>query len=351
LYLAASGIGRLSVVDFDEVDVSNLHRQVIHRTNDVGLNKAESARRAVRDLNPNVSFNVIDEPLTIDNALELISGNQCVVDASDNPQTRYIINDACVISGVPLVSGSAMGTEGQLTVYNYEGGPCYRCLYPKPNMKDGSKSCSDNGVLGPVPGLIGILQAVETIKIITGKEGVLSDRLLMYDSLECSFIRIKKPPRQRQCPVSGENPVLTSMKESLEFSKTARGPSSCAVISSEHISDSLCISCEEYDRIRCTGEDHILLDVRVKEQFNLCALPGAFNIPLDSLATRIEELSNMCNGHKAIYCICRRGVASITAANMLNKVGLEDPNICSVKNIVGGYNSWRLKVDKTFPKY
>ena len=168
MYLAASGIGNLSVVDFDDVDVSNLHRQVIHKTNDVGLNKAESARRAVFDLNPYVSFNVIDEPLTVDNALELISGNHCVVDASDNPQTRYIINDACVISRVPLVSGSAMGTEGQLTVYNYEGGPCYRCLYPKPNVKEGSKSCSDNGVLGPVPGLIGILQAVESIKIITG---------------------------------------------------------------------------------------------------------------------------------------------------------------------------------------
>jgi len=157
-------------VDFDEVDVSNLHRQIIHKTNDVGMNKAESARRAVHNLNPSVSFNVINEPLTVNNALELISSSDCVVDATDNPQTRYIINDACVISGVPLVSGSAMGLEGQLSVYNYKGGPCYRCLYPKPNVKEGSKSCSDNGVLGPVPGLIGILQSIETIKIITGTE-------------------------------------------------------------------------------------------------------------------------------------------------------------------------------------
>jgi adenylyltransferase/sulfurtransferase len=170
LYLAASGIGNLSVVDFDEVDVSNLHRQIIHNANDVGMNKAESASRAVRNLNPSVSFNVITEPLTVNNALELISSSDCVVDATDNPQTRYIINDACVISGVPLVSGSAMGLEGQLSVYNHKGGPCYRCLYPKPNVKEGSKSCSDNGVLGPVPGLIGILQSIETIKIITGTE-------------------------------------------------------------------------------------------------------------------------------------------------------------------------------------
>lgn len=167
LYLAAAGIGNISVVDFDDVDVSNLHRQVIHKTNDVGLNKAESARRAVHDLNPSISFTVIDKPLTVDNALELTSSSDCVVDATDNPQTRYIINDACVLGGTPLVSGSAMGFEGQLTVYNYKGGPCYRCLYPTPNLKEGSKSCSNNGVLGPVPGLIGILQAVETIKIIT----------------------------------------------------------------------------------------------------------------------------------------------------------------------------------------
>ena len=167
LYLSASGIGNISVVDFDEVDLSNLHRQIIHKSKDVGLNKAESARRAVESLNPSVFFTVVDKPLTIDNALGLISSSDCVVDATDNPQTRYIINDACVISGTPLVSGSAMGTEGQLTVYNYKGGPCYRCLYPTPNLKEGSKSCADNGVLGPVPGLIGILQALEVIKIIT----------------------------------------------------------------------------------------------------------------------------------------------------------------------------------------
>ena len=168
LYLAACGIGNISIVDFDEVDVTNLHRQVIHKTNDVGLNKAESARRAVNDLNPSISCTIVTEPLTSSNAFELVASHDCVVDASDNPQTRYLINDACVLSGKPLISGSAIGVEGQLTVYNYNGGQCYRCLYPKPNATEGSKSCADNGVLGPVPGLIGILQAVETIKVITG---------------------------------------------------------------------------------------------------------------------------------------------------------------------------------------
>jgi len=352
LYLAASGVGNISVVDFDRVDVSNLHRQIIHKTNDEGLNKAESARQAVKNLNPSVSLNVIDEPLTFENALELISSSDCVVDATDNPQTRYTINDACVISGIPLVSGSAMGLEGQLSVYNYKGGPCYRCLYPKPNVREGSKSCSDNGVLGPVPGLIGILQAVETIKIITGAENVLSDRLLMYDSWECSFMRIKKPPRQRNCPVSGTQPSITTMEESRAASEKARGPSSCSVKRShEDILDSLCISCEEYDRVRQRGEDHILLDVRVKEQFDLCSLPGAINIPLGSIPHRMKELANMSNGCKPIYCVCRRGIASVAATNIISKAALEHPNIYSVKNIVGGLNSWRLKVDGTFPKY
>ena len=192
LYLAGCGVGNLSIVDFDDVDVSNLHRQVIHQTKDVGMNKAESARVAVRNLNPSISCTIVKKPLTGENALELISHHDCVVDASDNPKTRYLINDACVLSGKPLVSGSAMGVEGQLTVYNYDdNGPCYRCLYPKPNLKEGNKSCSENGVLGPVPGLIGILQAVEAIKIITGT-GYVFWRIMIYflyniDLLACVF--------------------------------------------------------------------------------------------------------------------------------------------------------------------
>ena len=168
LYLAACGVGKLTIVDFDHVDVSNLHRQVIHHSNDVGMNKAESAARAVHDLNPTIRCEIMKSALTGENAMELASKHDVVVDASDNPLTRYLINDACVLSGTPLVSGSAIGTEGQLTVYNYQGGPCYRCLYPKVDAKEGSKSCSDSGVLGPVPGLIGVLQSIEVIKVLTG---------------------------------------------------------------------------------------------------------------------------------------------------------------------------------------
>lgn len=156
------------MVDFDEVEVSNLHRQVIHKAKDVGMNKADSACKAVHDLNPTIQCEVAKVALSASNALDLVSKHDCIVDASDNPLTRYLINDACVLAGKPLVSGSAIGFEGQLTVYNYNGGPCYRCLYPKPNISEGAKSCSDNGVLGTVPGLIGILQAVEVVKVLTG---------------------------------------------------------------------------------------------------------------------------------------------------------------------------------------
>jgi adenylyltransferase/sulfurtransferase len=168
LYLAATGIGRISVVDFDGIDKSNLHRQVIHKERDVGLNKAISACRSMKELNPSIQCVPILETLTHENALDLVSYHDVIVDASDNPRTRYLINDACVLANKPLVSGSAIGTEGQLTVYNHLDGSCYRCLYPRPNAAEGCKSCSDSGVSGPVPGLIGLLQSLEVVKILTG---------------------------------------------------------------------------------------------------------------------------------------------------------------------------------------
>ena len=181
---------------------------------------------------------------------------------------------------------------------------------------------------------------------------VLSDRLLMYDSSECSFIRIKKPPKQQKCPVSGTNPTIKSMEESYAASEKARGPSCCAMnMAREEISDSLCISCEEYDQIRHDGEEHVLLDVRVKEQFDLVSLPGAINIPLHSITQQMEEISNLADGSKPIYCICRRGIASVTATNIIAKAAHEFPNISTVKNVNGGLNSWQAKVDETFPKY
>ncbi|KAG7358522.1 molybdopterin biosynthesis MoeB protein [Nitzschia inconspicua] len=347
-YLAACGVGHLSIVDFDDVDVSNLHRQVIHKNQDVGMNKAESARRAVHDLNPTISCSTIQEPLTDFNALELIQTHDCVVDASDNPQTRYLINDACVLSGKPLVSGSAMGMEGQLTVYNFREGSCYRCLYPKPNATEGSKSCADNGVLGPVPGLIGVLQAVETIKVLTGVGEVMSDRLLMYDASQCSFVRIKKPPKQPQCPACSG--TIRSMKDSYQASQSARGPSCSVQRQAPEVSPQHETSVQEYHQIRQRDEPHILLDVRVHEQFDLCRLPGAINIPLSSLTQQHLQLVNLVPANLPIYCVCRRGIASAMAVNKILQEGIGfDPS--AVHHIVGGLDAWRSQIDKSFPQY
>lgn len=184
------------------------------------------------------------------------------------------------------------------------------------------------------------------------KSDVLSDRLLMYDSLQCSFLRIKKPSRQTQCPVCGPEATITSMGESFGASQLARGPSCCSMENERQaVSNSLSISCTEYDLIRYRGDPHILLDVRVKEQFDLCSLPGAINIPLTSIPKKIEQLSTISNGTKPIYCICRRGIASVIATNMIVEGIQKYPNIHSIINITGGYNSWRSNVDKSFPKY
>jgi adenylyltransferase/sulfurtransferase len=360
LYLAASGVGHFSVADFDDVDMSNLHRQVIHRDCNVGLNKAVSACRAALALNPTVRCSPIQEPLTFDNALAIVSRHDVVVDASDNPRTRYLVNDACVFARKPLISGSAMGTEGQLTVYNYDNGPCFRCLYPNQSASEGCKSCSDNGVLGPVPGLIGILQAVEVIKLITGIGKPMNDRLLMYDSLRCSFVNVKKPPKSGSCPICGEKPQILTMKDSKAFSVGARGPAGVNVDGSIQnspnelpaLSKALEISCTDYNEIRRGGVEHVLLDVRVKEQFAMCSLEGSTNIPLAELESQIDRVEELSGGVKPVFCLCRRGIASAYATHKIDeatkKRGLR---IHAVRNITGGLAAWSAEVDPYFPKY
>ena len=278
LYLAASGVGHITVVDYDCIEVTNLHRQVIHRDRDaaksvgqLGRNKAESAKEAILRLNPTMSCTALSVMITAENALELVSRHDVVVDACDNPLTRYLLNDACILGDKPLVSGSAMGTEGQLTVYNYRAqnglvkakrNACYRCLYPKPNSDEGSKSCSDNGVLGPVPGLIGVLQALEAIKVATGIGNIMSDRLLMYDSLECSFMTIKKPSARDSCAICSSQATIKSMLDSQMSLEGTRGPGACSTSQLAHLAEELNVSCEEYNEIRRRGDKHVLLDVR-----------------------------------------------------------------------------------------
>lgn len=358
MYLAASGIGHISVVDFDDVDMSNLHRQVIHTEANVGMNKAVSACQAVKALNPSIRCTAIQDALTFDNARDIVARHDCIVDASDNPRTRYLINDACVLAKKPLVSGSAMGTEGQLTVYNHKNGPCYRCLYPKPNATEGCKSCSDNGVLGPVPGLIGILQSLEVIKLLTGVGTTMHDRLLMYDALRCSFVNIKKPPKSKKCPICSDTASIHSMEDSKEVSQIARGPTGVveggkrvSLYVPPSLADNLGISCTDYNSVRKSGESHVLLDVRAKQQFDMCSLEGSINIPLADLKNQLDQLEELSGGSKPIYCLCRRGIFSVEATHVISKAMEERSRIHSVKNISGGLAAWSDEVDASFPKY
>jgi adenylyltransferase/sulfurtransferase len=372
LYLAAAGIGHMTIVDFDSVEISNLHRQVIHSTQHEGVNKAESARRAVLELNPTVRVTIVKTPLTSSNAFDVVSRHDVVVDATDNPQTRYLINDACVLSDRPLVSGSAMGMEGQLTVYHYrwnggednddntqKWGPCYRCLYPTPNATEGSKSCADNGVLGPVPGLIGVLQAVEVMKLLTNTGSVLYDKMLMYDALQGTFLRIQKPPKQPKCPVCGTNPTIRTMEESYRASQQARGPTCGGRNATATVPPGLNISACDYAKLRQQSTKHILLDVRVKEQFELCHLPGSVNVPLSILPESMDKIAALSNGTKPVYCLCRRGNASATATQIISDAmnvnsidtATTAASIHSVMNISGGLDAWRIQVDPSFPRY
>lgn len=373
LYLAAAGVGHLTIVDYDCIEMNNLHRQIIHKDCDAsksfdqhGMNKAISAKKSILALNPTTSCTALAIIINAKNAMELVSKHDVVVDASDNPKTRYLLNDACVLAGKPLVSGSAMGTEGQLTVYNYqpddrsldqsiERSGCYRCLYPKPVVAEGCKSCSDNGVLGMVPGAIGILQAVEVIKVITGIGSVVHDRLIMYDSLHCSFHNMKKPPASQNCAVCSPNATIKAMEDSDNSLENVRGPSldACVLPPREILSADQNVSCLHYSSVRQSGQHHVLLDVRQARQYEMCSLGGSINLPLDRLESQLETVGRLSRAEVPVYCICRRGVASIEATRIIQK-SIDNGNvhgIHSVYNISNGLNSWVETVDENFPQY
>ena len=360
-YLGAAGVGTIGIVDFDVVEMSNLHRQIIHSSHTVGRNKAESARQAVLDLNPTITCHAIPKAVTVDNVMELVRDYDCIVDASDNPATRYCLNDACCLLDKPLVSGSAVGTEGQCTVYHHKGGPCYRCMYPKPAVQSSCRACSDAGVLGPVPGLIGILQAMEVLKLLTGTGSTLHDRFVMYDATSASFMNIKKPPKQASCAVCGPNPQIRSIQDSHETLRDARGPAVPASSSSPPLlpaANSFDVSCREYKASMEAREPHVLLDVRVAAQFAMCALPHALNIPLAQLPAHVERVRELAtaattgddddasSNNMPVYCICRRGHASVQAAELLRAHGFP-----SIRNVRGGLVAWQRDVDPSFPKY
>ena len=333
LYLAAAGVGTLGVVDFDVVDYTNLQRQVIHTTADVGRKKLDSAAETVKAINPFVQLRPFETRLTSENALDIFRDFELVVDGTDNFPTRYLVNDACVLTGKPNVYGSIFRFEGQVSVFATKDGPCYRCLYPEPPPPGLVPSCAEGGVLGILPGLVGVMQATEAIKLILGKGEPLIGRLLLVDALGMRFreLKLRKNP---DCPACGQHPTVTKLIDYNEF---------CGIRGEEKpvASNVPEIQPEELKTKLDAGEDIFILDVREPHEYQICNLNG-YLIPLGELPQRAHELDSS----REIVAHCRSGVRSAKAVTFLQQAGFR-----KVKNLAGGILAWSDKVDPSVPKY
>ncbi|XP_041828766.1 adenylyltransferase and sulfurtransferase MOCS3 [Melanotaenia boesemani] len=360
-YLAAAGIGRLGLLDYDEVELSNLHRQVLHGEENQGQAKALSAASAVRRLNSTVECVPYHLQLSPENALQLIQQYDIVADCSDNVPTRYLVNDACVLSGKPLVSASALRMEGQLTVYNYHGGPCYRCLYPVPPPPETVTNCSDGGVLGVVPGIMGCFQALEVLKIASGQGSSCGQQLVIFDAQDARFRSIKLRAKQAGCAVCGENPSVTQLIDYEAFCGSA-ATDKCRKLNL--LSKDQRITVQDYKSKVDSSEPHILLDVRPLVEVDICHLPFSLNIPLSSLEEkktehlqllqeRISQLKQQMAGdcQPSVYVVCKLGNDSQKAVQVLEKMSGSEVNCINVKDISGGLMAWAKRIDPTFPQY
>jgi molybdopterin/thiamine biosynthesis adenylyltransferase/rhodanese-related sulfurtransferase/molybdopterin converting factor small subunit len=336
LYLAAAGVGRIGLVDFDVVDFTNLQRQVIHGTKDVGRKKLDSAADRMRDINPNVQLDRYDVALSSSNALDILSGYDMVVDGTDNFPTRYLVNDACVLLKKPNVYGSIFRFEGQATVFAYPGGPCYRCLYPEPPPPGLVPSCAEGGVLGILPGLIGIVQATEAVKLILGTGEPLVGRLLLYDALAMRFRELKLR-RNPECPACGDHPTVTKLIDYEQFCGIPQHEPAPSPGVAEGEIDPTEVKAK-IDR----GDNFLLIDVREPHEYQICSIPGAKLIPLGELPKRVNELDSAVE----IVAHCKSGVRSGKAVDFLRQAGFR-----KVKNMKGGILAWSDKVDPRVPKY
>ncbi|KAK9151586.1 hypothetical protein Syun_009895 [Stephania yunnanensis] len=358
LYLAACGVGCLGIVDHDMVELNNMHRQIIHTEAYIGQPKVKSAAAACRAINSTIQVVEHEEALRASNALGIVSQYDIVVDATDNLPSRYMISDCCVVAGKPLVSGAALGLEGQLTVYNYNGGPCYRCLFPTPPPSDACQRCSDSGVLGIVPGVIGCLQALEAIKIASDVGEPLSARMLLFDALSARIRIVKIRGKSLQCESCGENAALPpELFQSFDYENFTQSSLSTAPLKLKLLPDSARISSREYKERVLNGEAHVLLDVRPLHHFKIVSLPGSLNIPLSTLDGKIPVISSALKEEEerkgpsstasaSLYVVCRRGNDSQRAVQHLHKMGFT-----SAKDIIGGLESWARDIDPKFPTY
>jgi sulfur-carrier protein adenylyltransferase/sulfurtransferase len=334
LYLAAAGVGTLGLVDFDTVDFTNLQRQVIHFTSDVGRPKLESARQKIAAINPFVNVKPFETKLTSQNALEIFADFDIIVDGTDNFPTRFLVNDACVFTGKPNVYGSIFRFEGQASVFATKEGPCYRCLYPEPPPPGLVPSCAEGGVLGILPGLVGLIQATEAIKLILGTGDPLIGRLLLVDALGMKFreLKLRKNP---DCVVCGTRPTVTKLIDYEEFCGL-RGQEK--PVNQPGVPE---ISVEQLKRKLDAKEDVFVLDVREPHEYKICNLNGHL-IPLNDLPKRVQEL----DPSKEIVVHCRSGARSARAVGFLRQAGF-----ANVTNLAGGILAWADRIDPKMPKY
>lgn len=341
-YLAAAGVGTLGMVDFDVVDFSNLQRQIIHFTKDVGRPKIVSAQEKIEQMNPEVTFIPYETRFTAENAIEIAQDYDLIIDGTDNFPTRYLVNDVCVLLKKPNVYGSIFRFEGRVSVFDAQKGPCYRCHFPEPPPPGMVPSCAEGGVLGVLPGIIGNLQAVEALKLLLGKGKPLVGRMILYDALEARF-REMKVHKDPNCPICGTNPTITKLIDYQQF---------CGIDSAD--SDELVVG----GRVRALTKDEItvedlkqridkkadvtLLDVRNPDEFAICRIADAKLIPIYELPQRYDELPK----DKPVVAYCHHGIRSIRAAQLLLKNGFSD-----VKSLYGGINTWSEKIDPSLPRY
>lgn len=334
MYLAAAGVGRLGIADFDTVDASNLQRQVLYSTSDLGKPKLEAAKKRLEGINPHIKIELHPAHLTSANALEILRDYDVIIDGTDNFPTRYLVNDACALLGKPNVYGSIFRFDGQVSVFDAQRGPCYRCLYPQPPPPEAVPSCAEGGVLGVLPGIIGSLQALETIKLIIGKGEPLIGRLILFDALRFRFDEFKLV-KNPACPLCGEQPTIRELIDYEAFcgitpqSQTAEGDGQYR------------ITVEELKRRLDRGDDIFILDVREPQEAEICTLGGHL-IPINDLPSRAHELDSS----REIVAYCHVGVRSGRAVEFLRQAGFR-----KIKNLVGGIEAWAARVDRSMPRY
>ncbi len=337
LYLAAAGIGRIGLVDFDVVDYSNLQRQIIHGTSWVNKPKIESAKTRILEINPHCQVDLFNTRLSSDNALEIFEPYDIVVDGTDNFPTRYLVNDACVLLNKPNVYGSIFRFEGQATVFNYEDGPNYRDLYPEPPPPGLVPSCAEGGVLGILPGIIGVIQATETIKIVLGEGTTLSGRLLLYNSLDMTFRELKLRP----------NPVRPVIEQLIDYEQFCGIPDAQAAEAEQKAAIAEMSVLDLKALLDSGSDDYVLLDVRNPNEYEIAKIPGSVLIPLPEIenGAGIEKVRELVNGHKLI-AHCKMGGRSAKALAILKEAaGIEGTNV------IGGILAWSREVDPSVPQY